>query len=170
MNIQKILIGAALVVVLTLGVIFPRGNSVVNQLVTGAATGPDSYFPCETHDGVQTCFVRQTMKVGTTTLCAMQSPNATSTLRLATAKWSVSSTTATLVVIAKSTTAYATTTALDAEVAIGANGTASVFASTTQATGSTRLIAPSTFITVGMRGNSGTFSPVGSCNAVFDVI
>lgn len=47
----------------------------------GSATGPTSFFPCEQHNGVETCFFQQAVSaVASTTICRAQTPAATSSL------------------------------------------------------------------------------------------
>lgn len=110
--------------------------------------------------------------VATTTICAIKSPAATSTLDLSKtgARFDVSSTTASVVTIAKATTPYATTTIIGNQYAIAANAQAAIHASTTatQQVAATEVLAPNTWIVFGMQGGTGgTFSPSGQCSAGF---
>jgi len=139
--------------------------------VLGAVAGPDSYFPCETHNGVQTCATKRSLTTATTTVCAIKSPNATSTLHRGSVKFSVSSTTASTVTLAKAATPFATTSILVADTSVSANAQASIVStSTVLSTGGVTLFAPNQYFVVGMAGGVGTFSPTGSCQAVFDVL
>lgn len=55
MNTKNVLVGVGLVVVLFLGVTFPRGNSVVKQAVNNlGASGPDFFAHVTLHEGVTT--------------------------------------------------------------------------------------------------------------------
>jgi hypothetical protein len=107
---------------------------------------------------------------GTTTVCAIQSPAATSTLVHGGVMLTTASTTASVVTLAKATTAFATTTNLNRQ-AVSANAQATIMASSSPvlATGAINdlVFAPNTYFVVGMEGGAGTFSPAGSCIAQF---
>jgi hypothetical protein len=151
----------------------------------GAVSGPDSSFPCESHNGVTTCFAQQKLRQATTTVCAFKSPAATSTLMTGSGvKFSVSSSSAITVNLAKAATPFATTTSLGvAALAAGAQGTFS--ASTTPnglPAGNTIVdnawvFAPNTFFVVGVQAGvtsgdtAGTgFVPEGSCSVIWKVM
>lgn len=103
----------------------------------------------------------------TTTICAIQSPAATSTLLTAGISFTVSTTTTSIVTLAKATTAFATTTLLGS-ASLAANALGTITASSTPfGLDSVNTFGPSTWFVVGMAGNSGTFSPTGVCQAVF---
>ena len=108
----------------------------------------------------------QTMAQATTTVCAIQSPNATTTLAFFSANFTTSSTTASLITMASANNAFATTTTLGVSVSIPANGQATIIATTTPGT----IYAPLTWFVVGMAGGTGNFSPVGACNAQFNSV
>ena len=158
--------------VIVLGVISGYVGSDLNRTggeqTVGAISSPDFMSDYFKVGGVMTVGKRLSMKTGTTTVCAIQSPSGTSTLKSFVANFIVSSTTASRVVIAKATTAFATTTAIGvAELAANAQGT--VRATTTLVTsldGDTTF-APNTYVVVGMQGGVGSFSPTGACNAEF---
>ncbi len=139
----------------------------------GAIAGPDissEYLRWGLGAGVVQYATAIPFTAATNTPCAIQSPPATSTLRLGGVKLSVSSTTASTVTLAKSTSFNATTTWLTTEsVAAGAQATI-VIPATTTPTGMGHLtFAPSTWLVMGMAGGSGTFSPSGACHATFEV-
>ena len=122
--------------------------------------------------GLWTTAARVAMITATTTVCAIQSPNATSTLTEASALFTVSSTTASTVYLAKATTAFATTTSLG-YAALAANAQGTLFASTTPSSvtvDGAQIFAPSTWFVVGMTGGTGTFSPTGVCTAEWQVL
>lgn len=154
----------AVVVIAIGGYVFPKVQGSL-----GAVSGPDSYFSYVANNDLQKYGQTVQLRTATTTVCAIKSPAATTTLALAGVRFAVSSTTASTVTIAKAATAFATTTAL-ASVALSANAQGTVVASTT-ATGATldgtNVFAPNTFLVVGMSGGTGTFSPVGTCSAEF---
>lgn len=108
----------------------------------------------------------------TTTVCALQSPDATSTLAIGSISLSVSSTTASTLTLARATTAFATTTVLGyGSVAANARADVAVMASTTgSSVASGFLFPPNTYFVVGMQGGVGTFSPTGVCQAHFTTI
>lgn len=133
--------------------IVPPVQNIVNQQ-PGAATGPDSFFDCETHNGVQRCFYRMAMTTGTTTPCAFKMQGATSTLVIAQARLNVATATAATVTIAKSTSFNATTTLLASGLlAAGAQGT--VVATTTGGVDTASVIAPNNYIVFGISGGQG---------------
>jgi hypothetical protein len=113
--------------------------------------------------------VKESLTTATTTVCAIQSPAATSTLIYGAVNFTTSSTTASTVTLAKSATAFATTTSLGAS-AIAANAQGIIVASSTPTAGQTTVFGPSEWFVVGMQGGVGTFSPVGSCVATWQQI
>lgn len=167
-NVKNWAVGLIVVVALVLGFLG------YNKAITfSAVTGPDRFFPCESSDGIKTCFSRKGFTSATTTVCAIQSPNATSTGRIA-VRMNTSSTTASVVTVAKAATAYATTTPFNL-VSVAANAQVTIISSTTPETDgsiSRAVFGPNQWFVVGMQGGvSGeTFSPVGACQAVFEVI
>lgn len=170
MNTKKVLIGVAIVVVVALGVIFPRGNSVVNQITQlGAVSGPEINSPFLTVNGVETWFYKQPMKQATTSICQLITPPYRTVLVpfSLTAEFTTSSTSASNVVIATSSAFSTATTTLIAQRAIGANLGAAVVATTSTASLIDGVFAASTWINVSMAGGIGTFSPVGNCQAMF---
>lgn len=158
-------------VVVVIGSFFlPKGNTIVQQL--GATPGADFNFPCETHNGIQRCFTAVSMVAATTSVCSIKSPSATSTLMANVVTMSVSSSTASLVTIAKGTNTNATTTTLGNAVSVSANAQATIVASTTLANflANDFVFAPNTYFNVGFSGGAGTFSPTGRCQATFESI
>ena len=144
-------------------------NKPVPAPVVGAVSGPilmSNYFGFGglTMWGAQTSSLKQ----ATTTVCALQSPAATSTLMYGSIKLNVSSTTASTVTLAKATSAFATTTSLGS-ASVAANGQATVVSLRTAAGGDAlaETFAPSTWFVVGMAGGTGSFSPSGTCQAVW---
>lgn len=123
-------------------------------------------------EGVQQYFTRRALAQATTTICAIRSPQATSTLDHASVRFTVSSTTASIITIAKATTAFATTTIIGNQVSIAANAQATIIATTTsaQVTSQTAVFAPNDWLVIGMQGGIGTMSPTGICQAKFTEI
>lgn len=137
-----------------------------SDVKVGAVTNPDIASPYVSWGGVRNwAGGTSNLAQATTTVCAIQSPASTSTLQYATLKLSVSSTTASIVTIAKASSAFATTTALS-RLAVGANAQALHFASTTEGSAD-QIFAPNQFVVFGMEGGTGTFSPTGVCQAGF---
>jgi hypothetical protein len=130
----------------------------------GAVSGPDLLSPYFNVNGWTEWPTRQGFASATTTVCAIKSPAATSTLALGSGvRLDVSSTTASTVTVAKAATAFATTTPLfSAHVA--ANARAAIAATTTT---NDFVFAPNTWLVVGMAGGIGSFSPSGVCQAKF---
>lgn len=118
-------------------------------------------------NSVTDTYTRMAMVAGTTTICAIQSPAATTTLRNFVATFTIASTSAQTITMAKAANAFATTTNLTGNVAIAASGQATVVASTTIPIA---IIAPSQWLVVGQAGGAGGASlnvPIGTCQAVF---
>ena len=162
-------VGAGLLALLAivLGVAYRPGTDTnSNTPSLGAVSGPTisgNYFSV---GGVGMYSDGKRFTTATTTVCAIRSPNATSTLLDGSASFSVSSTTGTTITLAKATTPYATTTSLGAAV-IAANAQGTVIATTTplDALDEDKTFAPLTYFVVGMAGGTGTFSPTGFCHA-----
>ncbi len=174
MNKNKIIgivaaIGAILLVMMIMTK--PTGAPVSTDSQPAPAPGPavggavpDSPFPYFSFGGVRRWAYRtDNFNQATTTVCAIQSPAATSTLASAEIRFDVSSSTATTVTVAKSATAFATTTLLGGQISIGAGNQSTIVASST----ASQIFAPSQWLVVGMQGGIGTFSPSGLCEATF---
>ena len=167
-----ITIGILWLVLLTIGVL-DNGKTVDNGKPTGAVSGPDIMSPYFSFGGVRFWANRSdSLVAATTTPYNAQSPVATSTLIYGGCNFSTSSTTAMVVTFAKSASPNATTTALGSTT-IAANAKGTVVASTTPASYTgialdpTLVFAPSQWFVMSMTGGGGTFSPTGSCNAVW---
>lgn len=142
-------------------------------LGTGVVTvGSSGTSASTTIGGFTVTSVSKDFTTATTTVCAIQSPNATSSLEGGGVRMTVSSTTASIVTIAKAATAFATTTLINS-ASVGANAQATLLAASTTLSSleqTNRIFAPSTWLVVGMQGGTGTFSPTGSCSAIFHKI
>lgn len=136
----------------------------------GAVAGPDLYSPYLCVNGVCQWFNHIPMAQATTTLCAIKSPAATSTLGRSTVNFAISTTSATILTIAKASTPYATTTIIGTAYAIAANAPATVIASSSPAAGAVTVFGPNQYLVVGLQGGIGTFTPTGTCNATFETI
>lgn len=138
----------------------------MDEEALGAVSSPDIPSPYFSFGGVRQWAARDNdLTQATTTVCAIQSPAATSTLDHADLSLVVSSTTASTVTFAKAATPYATSTFLgSAAVAANAQANIAVKATTTSnAIASNFVFGPSQWFVVGMQGGVGTFSPTGVC-------
>ena len=144
---------------------------VKNEPAVGALAGPNIPSNYLKWCGVAIYSGATALAVGTTTVCAIQSPAATSTLIRASILLTTSSTTASTVTLAKAATAFATTTSLGQHV-VAANAQGAIQASTTLAVGlnDNTVFGPNQWFVVGMAGGVGTFSPVGQCQATWQTL
>jgi len=155
---------AAVAVVSSLGTPERVIERTIKEVEVGAISGPRILSPFLDHNGIVTYSAREAFKTATTTVCAIKSPSATSTVLWASAVSFTGSTTAATMTIATSTTAFATTSVLSTRV-IGANAqnTHVYYA----APASNNVIAPNHWVVVGLSGGHGTFSNRGACQAEF---
>jgi hypothetical protein len=136
----------------------------------GALAGPDIPYPYIRFGNVMFWAQAQNMATATTTICALQGPSATSTLFFASANIKTSSTTASLVTIAKASTAFATTTIIGSQYNLAANDSALITASSTSVLAEgTADFTGDQWLVVGMQGGTGTMSPTGTCQALWIV-
>lgn len=145
----------------------------------GALSGPDIPFDYLGWGGVRTYSQAMDMRVATATVCAIQSPAATSTLvNGPVARFELASTSAVTLWVAKAATAFASTTVITT-YSLGASAQATVMASsspTMTVVDSTFVFAPNTWLTVGMTGaikggsDTGQTGTRGECQAQFIAI
>lgn len=182
MDTKVKIIVAGLVAILCVALVWSlnRPDTIVYQpgdQPLGALAGPDIPSPYLRWGDVAVFKAAQPMATATTTVCALQSPAATSTLLVASAKFDVSTSTATNITLAKAATAFATTTDLGTQP-LGANAQASFVITATSTPGgaawdisdTATTFAPSTWFTVGVKGGKGTVSPEGTCTATWQVL
>ncbi len=167
--VKNILVTFGIVLALILSGVALSQSKVVQNITAGSVSSPDISSPYFSYGDVRHWAGKtSSLNQATTTVCAIQSPSATSTLEFASVRFSVSSTTASTVTIAKATTPYATTTLLVAG-ALAANAQGTLVASSTPSGGAsvdgTYVFSPNTYVVVGMAGGVGTFSPTGVCQA-----
>jgi peptidoglycan hydrolase-like protein with peptidoglycan-binding domain len=140
----------------------------------GAVAGPDLFSDYFNVNGVANFYNRVGLTQASTTICAMRSPTSTSTLEHGSVQFKVGSTSAMYVELAKSTTAFATTTRIGSPYVVAANAQASIVASTTgSVAGDATIFAPNTYFVVkaGFATVPSTpTAPVGSCESVFTVL
>lgn len=180
MDRKYILLGGVLLLVLILGVVFPRPITQVVEKVKksiGAISGPDIYSPYLRIDEVEQRYFSSKFSNASTTLCSFRTPDSTSTLVFGSAQITTATSSATAWTLGKSTLPDATTTSLgDFTIASGAKGT--MIASTTSSDLSVGgldpdyVFAPSTYFNVKGGGWTGTLtknSLKGTCKAKFIV-
>lgn len=164
-----------LLAALVLGSLFVAFNKAPSQVLrevrVGSVASPDIQSAYFSYGTVRHWAARDTdLTQATTTVCALQSPAATSTLKFGSIRLDVSSTTGSTVTMAKAATAYATTTFLGSSV-VAANAFVTLVATSSLPVGSD-IFGPNQFLVVGMADGTpeagpGTFSPTGVCSATW---
>jgi len=185
MNKKYLGIGVLILIVLALGLMFPRpSESILKKLVDeaiqefGASPGPESTSPYNIFNGVEHRYFSQNFSNASTTLCSFRTPAATSTLIFGSAQITTGTSTATVWEFGKSTLMDATTTILGyAELASLVKAT--LLASSTQGSLATKdnsdpvfVFAPNNYFNVKFGGGSGLLtanSLKGTCKAEFIV-
>lgn len=171
MEKKNLLITVVLALVVSFGVSYLNPSEVVKTIVekqVGAVSSPvlnSSYF---SFGGVMQHAYRVKMNTATTTLCAVQSPAATSTLVYAGYQILVGTSTAANIDIAKGNTSAATTTLLVTGTSVGSGATKEMSWTTAGATAADDIMAPSTWVLVktATPGLSG-YTYNGTCSVVF---
>lgn len=161
-------------------------QKVINQTTganLGALAGPDipsGYLRWGGGNGVRVWPTGRALTQGTTTVCSILSPAATSTLLSAGLKLDVASSSATLVEFGQSTSVpTATTTRIGTAYVVAGGASAFIAASTSPTTGATTVFAPNTYLNIKVQGgvtlgDSATaagaagFVPTGACQATFE--
>lgn len=168
------LIGVVSVLALVIaGVSVSRPAQVVVEktIQAGSVSSPDILSPYFSFGGVRRWAVKQQMFTASTTICSFDSPSEPTIMEVGSPSvwFDVSTTTATNVVIATSSSAATTaTTTLIAQRTAAANFVGlSAISTTTTASLVERYVAANTHFNVSMTNGVGTFSPTGSCSAVF---
>lgn len=168
---KETIIGAVAVIAFVLSVVGLQQIAhlpvVTNTPQYGATPGGDFNYPCETHNGIQRCFVRYALSTASTTSCVIKSPVATSTLVLASAVVTGNQA-AESINFTKGNSMQASTTALSSTFAIAAAGRFSGIASTTNPE-DTRTFNPNTWLQINIFGGSGVASSTGTCQATFEI-
>jgi hypothetical protein len=114
----------------------------------------------------------ETLPTASSTVCAIQSPNATSTLVGGTIRFTLASTSAVTVDLAKGTTQYATTTKIGSTYGIAASAQATIVASSTgSVAGDGTIFAPNNWFVVRINEYSNSSgagnAPTGKCQAIW---
>lgn len=166
-------IGVLIAIVIAIGAyLSPQTRAVFGAVQSGVDVSTTNYTTISSANGISNGGIFTTaartaaLNQATTTVCAIQGPNAT-TSTSASLLLSVSSTTASTVTIAVGATAFATTTFLTSQ-AVSANAQATVLAMATSSTN--WVVPPLNWVVFGMSGGVGTFSPTGVCQATFTVL
>jgi hypothetical protein len=175
---QNIIVSSVIGVIAVVASIFLGGTQVVKDTVhevevkTGSVASPEIQSPYVSVGGQRMWRQKADISTGTTTICAIQAPAGTSSLRYYALSETVSSTTASVITIAKATTAFATTTLLGSQITVAANAQTTIVGSTTaaQQTAGADVFAPNTWLVFGQQGGTGTFSPIGQCSAHFEQV
>lgn len=171
MEKKNIIVTVVLAVLVSFGVSYFSPTEVVKTIVekqVGAVSSPvinSNYF---SFGGVMQRAYRVKMNVATTTLCAIQSPSATSTLVYAGYQILTGTSTAANIDVAKGTTAYATTTLLVTGTSVDSGATKEISWTTAGATAADDIMAPSTWVLVKTATPGvGGYTYNGTCSAVF---
>lgn len=172
--IKNTLIAALVAALLTAGAFaYLKPQQQPNEKKVGALAGPEIPFSYLSWGGVTTYGANtMSLQTATNTVCALQAPAATSTLRMAALRESVSSTTASRIWFGKGATKYSSSTAYlwDESVSANAQITSVVPATTTLAGSQAYTFAPNTWLVVSQVGGTGTMSPSGACEAQWTAI
>ena len=132
-----------------------------NPAPIGAATGPDNFFTCETHNGTSSCFDRKSFLSGTTTPYSVKYP-ATSTAFIFCRSTSAT-TTAQTFTLTKGKAQQASTTALGGSFGVAAGDTRSIIASSSDSL----IGGPSDWLQFNSQGGVGTPNFTGYCAVTF---
>lgn len=175
-KLNYIALGVSVVALLVVGVVYfsaptqvPIDNeSLVAKIrdMVGAMPGNVIQADSIVVNNQETKQYSQDLKKATTTPCAIKSPSATSTLDYASITFKTSTTTQSVLHIAKAATNTATTTLIGTAYTIAASAQATVVASSTaNTTGAVGVFAPNQWLVFGLQGGTGTVSPTGNCQA-----
>ncbi len=176
-----IVASVAILIIAIGGYFYPNVTErVIEKITLGASPGPDRANPCESRDGVEQCFktfvarnlitiVEETSGegIGTSTICAILSPTATSTLVRGSVSLSTGATTTADYNFAKTSDRFASTTRIGSIYSNLANTGVDLMASSTGT--EAEVFPPSNYFIVKVGGVGNSFSPVGNCNATFEI-
>lgn len=173
---KSIILGVVALVVSIVAVLTPGMPGQNGQDGIGAVSGPDISSPYISINGVRTFYERAIPRNATTTICALRSPAATSTLISGAINITNASTTARMFEIGKGTTAFATTTTLTGQMNLAAGAKATYHVNDVEggSADEAMVFAPSTFMVVSMLHSGSTAATnaavTGACQATFEVI
>lgn len=136
-----------------------------NNQPVGALTSPDLSSRYFSFGGVRSWASRKSLEAATTTVCALQSPNATSSLVRTGLNVTTGTSTAGTITMATSSSPFATTTSLESfTIASGAQGNR-YYIPTTSANS---VMAPNTYVVFGVAGVPYGFTYEGTCQATWE--
>jgi hypothetical protein len=168
-NILNAVLGVAMVFVGFVAYNKPADvTTVVKEIPVGAVVSSELSTNNFSFGEVRRWAYSQRFNVASTTLCAVKSPAATSTLVFAGYNISTGTTTAATIDVAKGNTAYATTTLLVTGTSVGSGATKEIGWTTAGGTAADDIMAPSTYVlvktaSVGLNG----YTYGGRCSVVF---
>ena len=169
---NKLSITALVISVLALGAAFVGKDvqTVVKEVPVevGALSSPELSSRYFSFGGVRQWAGRMAMRGATTTLCAIQSPAATSSLEFV--SWSITTGTGTAATIdiGTGTTAFATSTNLVSGTSVGSGALGSAYWSSVGGSTGDSVLAPNTYVLVKTTGaGSGGYTYGGTCQAMF---
>lgn len=180
--IVVISVSALILSVASISGLFTGERSVIVENIKdlGSNPGPDMYSPFLNFNGVKSWYNSLSMQKATTTLCAIQSPAATSTLAFASVRLNTATSTITVINVAKASTAFSSTTVMGT-MTIPASESTLFTASTTDNGSNDRadenfIFPPSQWLNVFIENafkggaNPTGYVPDGQCKAVFTEI
>lgn len=176
MNIKNLVAGLGVILALVLG--FVGATRQTSQVVIerpseqlGALTGPDIASPYISVGGLQMYSADVAMRAATTTLCAIQAPASTSTLRFAGFTITTGTSTAATIDIGTSTTAFATTTNLSAANSVASGAQGSSYWQPVGGAVRDSTMAPNEWVVFKTAGAGlGGYTYTGTCSAQFYVL
>lgn len=175
MDIKSSIIGLVALVGVVLGgiALLPKADAPQSPQL-GSLAGPNIPYQFLNWGGVPIFNFGITVKQATSTVCAIQSPAATSTLIAGSIRMDVSSSSALIIEMAKATTAFATTTLIGTKFTTAAAAQVYLNASTSPQAGDANVFGPNQWFNIKVAGgitggdSAGTgFVPTGTCQAVF---
>ncbi len=178
---NKIIIGAIILLAAGLILVYfvQPSPQVVKEVIKeiGAMPGNELPGPEFAVAGVKSFFVNQSMVTSTGTPCALKAPSASSTLVSASFDFQNASSTAVVLVMAKASTAYATTTQIgNTYLTTTAQTDLTLLASTTAADKAAQddIFEPNYWLVLSMANSGGTGGPYastkGTCKAEFRLV
>ena len=171
MNKTNIVVGLGLIVVLALGMTFPRGGTVVERVVErvneslGSLPSNDIVETRLSIGGADYFSYSAPMKPNTTMPCSFRTPPATTTLIAASGDFRIGSSTAATAYLGISTNGTTLGTTLSSN-ALGAGAKANIIYFAASST----VIAPSQYVVVNVPGGAISTAPQGTCTALLQVI
>lgn len=172
MDKKQIIASVVTLVIAVVASVYLGGTQVVKEIThevpVGAVSSPDIPGRYFSYGGVRQWGGRQQMQVATTTLCAIQSPAATSTIEYVSFSITTGTSTAATIDIGTSTNAFSTTTNLVSAVSIASGANGQQFWSPVGGSVNDNTMAPNTYVLVKTAGAGlGGYTYGGTCQASF---